>query len=266
VSFRNSPFHPDNKTLVNMSKPHPRSNQPRRNTKSKRVQLRDPNNLVRLGSVQRPPGLATGTQSSRIPMSMSRKYKRLFKYRIILNTTGTQSFFLTSVFIYQPFTANSVISGTNTISTSYSATATNLFAAFQYYKVNSIYIAYCSYQSTATPLPPVYCALQPGSSPFVIGTTANTGIINSVQNSIQIDPHFSTSFTYVIPQPSDISLVAGNELERGWIPTAYGATTPLTTTSGVITFATGDSAIPAPLSTIFGVVDVEYDIDFKLPE
>jgi hypothetical protein len=249
-----------------MSQSRQSTRQPRRHTKSKRNQLRDPGNTIRLGSVQRPPSLSMGLQSSRVPINISRIYRRIFKYRILLNTLGSQTYFITSVFIYQPFTANSIISGTNTISTSYSATATNLFAAFQYYRVNKIYLAYCSVQSTATILPPVYTALQPGASPFTLGTVANTAVVNSVQNSIQFDPHFSTSFTYIIPRPSDISLVAGNELEQGWIPSSYGATTPLTTTSGVISFATGDGALPAPLTTTFGVVDVEYEIDFKLPE
>jgi len=108
--------------------------------------------------------------------------------------------------------------------------------------------------------------LQIGSSPFSLGTVANTSANNSIQNSVQFDPHFATSFTYKIPKPSDISQVGGNELAGGWIPVSYATGTPASTYSGVLSFSSGDGTLPAPLTTIFGVVDIEYEVDFKLAE
>jgi len=218
------------------------------------------------GTVDRPPRLSRGTQQGRPLFRNTKIYSRTFKYRVALGTAGGQTFFLTSLYTYIPFTNTMVLAGTITVFFGLSPTATDLFSTFSFYKINKIFVAYTSVASTTAALPPIYASLQSGTSPFQLGTVSNTNGVNSPQNSVQIDPHMSTSFEYIIPNPSDISQISGNELQGGWIPVAYGISAPTTTTSGVIAFSSGDSTTPAPLTTTYGVVDIEYHVSFKLAE
>jgi len=249
-----------------------RQHQPKRhNPKSRSNRPGDSEGMIvprqiQRGNVQRAPELTPLLQMARLN-APSRIFTRVFKYRNIFTTEGGQTFVLSNWYIYNPFAMTRVVTGSITVFAGLSATAVDIFACFQFYRVREIMIGYTSVASTSLALPPIYCAMQPNISPFNLGTAANTSITNSVQNSVQIDPHFSTSLIYKIPRPSDIQATfAGNELDGGWLPSAYAQTAPLSTSDGVITVCTGDSQLAAPLTTVFGALDVEYLIDFKLPE
>jgi len=219
-----------------------------------------------IGAVDKPPSLLPGTQEGRQLWPQSKIYNRLFKYRVVLSTVGAQTFFLTNIYTYTPFANTMITAGSIVVQSGLSPTAVDVFASFQFYRVNRIFIAYTSVASTTISLPPIYASLQEGASPFNLGTTANTNGVNSIQNSVQIDPHFSTSFTYDIPHPTDISQISGNQLAGGWIPSVYGTGAPTTTTQGIIAFASGDGTLAAPLTTVYGAIDVEYSVSFKLAE
>jgi len=222
--------------------------------------------MIRVGTVEIPPSLLPGTQEGRQLAPKTKIYNRLFKYRVVLSTVGAQTFFLTNIYTYTPFANTMITAGSIVVQSGLSPTAVDVFAAFQFYRINQIFIAYTSVASTTLALPPIYASLQEGASPFNLGTTANTNGVNSIQNSVQIDPHISTSFTYNIPHPTDISQISGNQLAGGWIPSVYGTGAPTTTTQGIIAFASGDGTLAAPLTTVYGAIDVEYSVSFKLAE
>jgi len=244
------------------------SNINRRTRQTKSTNRGKPNRSQRkrVGTVDRPPYLLPGTQEGRQLAPITKIYNRLFKYRVILSTVGGQTFFLTCIYTYTPFANTMINTGSIVVQSGLSPTAVDVFATFQYYRINKIFVAYTSVASTTIALPPIYASLQSGNSPFVLGTSANTNGVNSVQNSVQIDPHMSTSFSYLIPHASNISQLSGTFLDQGWIPSADGTSTPTSTTEGVIAFASGDGTLAAPLTTVFGALDVEYSVSFKLAE
>jgi hypothetical protein len=168
--------------------------------------------------------------------------------------------------MYTPFASAVVTAGSLVVNAGTNATLTDLYGAFQFYKVNKINVAYSSIISTTMAAPCIYACMAPGLSPASLGTTGTAASINSVANSVKLDPHQNWSFTYKIPKTSDISQVGGNELQGGWLPIAYGTTAPTTTVSGIIAFGMGSATFPAPLTTMFGQLDIIYDIDLMLPE
>jgi hypothetical protein len=224
------------------------------------------NNNTSYGTMQQPPKLSEGTQVPR-PLRVNVKpFTRVFKYQVFLATTGTQSYFNNSVYVYRPFNAATVVGGTIVVSYMPSGSWLNTLAMFSYYRVNRIQFSYNSNISTTVACPPAHVSYQPGTNPSSIGSTPADSLNNSVQNSACLDLHFSTQFTYKIDKPSDISDVNGIELEGGWIPVAYVANAALTTSNGIVIFTAGTTALPLPLTDVFGVIDIIYDVSFKLPE
>jgi hypothetical protein len=235
-------------------------------TRQRKVQKSRNSRITNNGTMQIPPRLTQGTQIPR-PIRVSPiPYKRLFKYQIYIATTGTQTYFNNSVYVYRPFNAATVSGGTVAVSYTPSASWLSTLAVFSYYRVNRIQFQYNSNISTTLASAPAHVSYQPGTNPSTVGSVPADNFNNSVQNSACIDLHFSTQFTYRVDKPSDISDVNGIELQGGWIPVAYVANAALTTSNGIVIITAGTAGLPIPLTTVFGVLDIVYDVSFKLPE
>jgi len=239
-----------------------RNNRPK-NTRSRKRHARP--TVSNYGNMQRPPKLSQGTQVPRTLTVSTRVLKRTFKYTVYLQTMGTQTFYNTAVFTYRPFNATTVVGGSVTPSYTPAASWLNTIATFSYYRVNRIQVAF-SPQNTTGSIAPAHVTYQPGTNPSSIGSSSADVLNNSVQNSAILDQHFPTQFTWKIANPSDISDVNGIELAGGWIPTAYVTTAALTTSNGIILFTSGTPGLPLAPTTVYGTLDITYDVSFKQPE
>jgi len=231
-----------------------------------RNRARRPNNNSSNGTMQSPPRLTQGTQVPRPLRVTQRPFKRVFKYQVFIATTGTQTYFNNSVYVYRPFNAATIVGGTTTVSYTPSASWFSTLAVFSYYRVNKIQFCFNSNISTTLACAPAHVSYQPGTNPSSVGSPPADALNNSVQNSASLTLQFSTQFTYKVDKPSDISDVNGIELQGGWIPVAYVANAALTTSNGIVLITGGTVGLPLPLTTVFGVMDIIYDVSFKLPE
>jgi hypothetical protein len=149
------------------------------------------------------------------------------------------------------------------------ASFVNLCNTFSFYRVNTITFQCDSVISTTTTFPAWLVALLSTTTPANLGTTSSKATLTSISNAIKYDPHESASFTYRIPQATDIAQVGGNEIAGGWIPVNYALVPgnyPTTVTPGVVAFANGDSGIPLAPNTVSTEMFVNYNISFQLPE
>jgi hypothetical protein len=196
-------------------------------------------------------------------------YYKVVKFNLVLATVGAQSFFIYNVYIWSPGQTTSVAAGTVTQATLANAEFTALATCFTYYRVKRILLTFISNISTTVSFPRIATCMQPNKSPTTVGITAAAGTISTVPNAYCIDPHVSASAGYFIPKISDYaktSAVLSNDLQGGWISTADTAITRNNADPGVITVASSDGVLTAPVTTTAGNLEIDYFLEFKLGE
>jgi len=225
---------------------------------------------VLYGTVTRPPQPSLGTQVKVMRGPKLRFFSRQIKGRVVLATTGTQTGFKLNIYIYSPLQYTNVVASTVTAATAFNSDFNALCGVFQYYRVKRILLEYNHVVVSTVAVPPMIAALGPNYTPVDAGNNFGTNInVDQWNNSVPLDPHKSTSIGYHIPPVSDLAYAGtsvNNELSGGWIGTDVALITRNIADPGIITIQSGDVVLAAPLTTTYGVVEIVYDIDFKLPE
>jgi len=222
------------------------------------------------GNLNVPPRISAGLQVPRMIVKRS-IMKREFKFRFVVATTGTQTYFVYGLYIWKPFSIYSVVAATPTFTQTLPANLTDLLAVYEYYRVRKILIQYATAVSSTLALPSYVVGLLPSGTSTTLNITGNTAVpvINALQNSMMVDPHNSCGFGYMVPKPVSLPESVLNAepqiIKGGWIASAFASIAPTSADTGLIALSTGDTVLAAPLTTNFGVIDVIYHMEFLAP-
>jgi len=220
------------------------------------------------GSINRPPKLAIGGNAVSMKPPRNEPIIRIFKLLIAASTTGTQTFETICLYLYRPMQYTRVVAGTITVTSSQSTSLTDAAAIFREFRVKKILVQFSNSIGTSTAFPPFYICMDSESSPFDMGATSTTSsLVNGYQNSSQFDPHVSASAGYWVPFPSSLNNQTDNIIGKGWLSTdAIGIGASNANDRGIIAFTFGNPVLGAPLTTVAGLLDISYELEFKLPD
>jgi len=219
------------------------------------------------GTMSRPPQPSMGTQIMTLKNSGPIKLEKQIRIRLTLATTGAQTLFGYTVYMYSPGQTTSFIAGTITASgIGLSATAVSLFTVFEYYKVKRVSLQYTHVVPSTTVVPPMYIAADADGAPADVTPGVITNL-NEYENCVQVDSHHTTTVGYWVPPTTAVAYASAsdNQLAGGWIPCDISRSTRATTDPGVIYIYSGETGgLVAPLTTTYGVVDIVWDVIFKM--
>jgi len=223
------------------------------------------------GTMQRPPKLSQGLQVRNDLTPRRTIVRRVYKWRVLFSTTGTQTFGIYSFYLWSPFQSTLVTVGSVVGVSSLPTLLNDMLAVFAYYKVRRIGFQWESNISSTVAFPSCVVAMNPALTPQLLGTTgAAYNLTNSQQNSKQLDLHISNSHEWRVPKPTELVDASGTTeialLAGSWIPAEYATNNRAITDPGIITCVFGDSVLAAPLTTSAGVMTVIYDMAFMLPQ
>jgi len=219
-----------------------------------------------LGTVVRPPQPAQGMNIRVVRPARDTTISRQLKLRIPLSTTGSQTFDNISLFLYKPMQYTRIVAGSIVVTNGSTTSLSDLRAIFREYRVKKIYLQYTNSLGTSTAFPPVYVAIDPELTPTDVGNSSYVSNANLYQNGVQVDAHISTTLGYWVPNPTALANQVDNIMAKGWLSTDLLANAATATDVGVIVITYGDATLAAPLTTTAGILDVVYDVQFKVPD